>query len=276
MGLMDQGADWYSNNQGLLVQYGVNIVAALLILIFGFIVAKLLASGLEKLLEKRKLDATISHFIGSMVKYSIIAFVIIAALSRVGVQTASFIAVLGAAGLAVGLALQGSLSNFASGVLIIGFRPFKAGDFVEIAGTSGSVETVQIFSTVLVTVDNKVVIVPNSAVLGGNIVNYSRKDKRRIDLVIGVSYSADLAKTKQVLEQVISAEQRVLSSEPAMIGVLELADSSVNLAVRPWVRTSDYWPVYFDLMEQIKIELDKAGIEIPFPQMDVHLDKPAA
>jgi small conductance mechanosensitive channel len=274
MDLMNQGASWFSENQGLLIGYGVNIVAALLILIFGFMAASVLAAALQRVLEKRNLDKTISHFIGSMVKYSVIAFVIIAALSRVGVQTASFIAVLGAAGLAVGLALQGSLSNFASGVLIIGFRPFKAGDFVEIAGTAGSVETVQIFSTVLVTPDNKMVVVPNSSVLGGNIVNYSRKDKRRLDLVISVSYSADLAKTKQVLESVIKAENRILSGDPVTIGLLALADSSVNFAVRPWVRTTDYWPVHFALMEAIKLEFDKAGIQIPFPQMDIHLDRP--
>ncbi|WP_026958164.1 small-conductance mechanosensitive channel MscS [Aliagarivorans taiwanensis] len=276
MDVFGSGSSWIEQNQELIIQYLVNIAAALIIIIIGFIVAGILARGVEKLLNARNLDNTISHFIASLVKYGIIAFVIIAALSRVGVQTASFVAVIGAAGLAIGLALQGSLSNFAAGVLIIGFRPFKAGDFVEIAGTSGAVQSVQIFTTVLTTPDNKLVVVPNSSVLGGNIVNYSAKDTRRIDLVIGVGYNADLAKTKQVLRAVCEADERVLKDPDITVGVVELADSSVNFVVRPWVRTADYWGTYFDLMENIKNELDNAGIEIPFPQMDVHLDKAAS
>lgn len=276
MDVFGSGSSWIEQNQELIIQYLVNIAAALIIIIIGFIVAGILARGVEKLLNARNLDNTISHFIASLVKYGIIAFVIIAALSRVGVQTASFVAVIGAAGLAIGLALQGSLSNFAAGVLIIGFRPFKAGDFVEIAGTSGAVQSVQIFTTVLTTPDNKLVVVPNSSVLGGNIINYSAKDTRRIDLVIGVGYNADLAKTKQVLRAVCEADERVLKDPDITVGVVELADSSVNFVVRPWVRTADYWGTYFDLMENIKNELDNAGIEIPFPQMDVHLDKVAS
>ncbi|WP_026971203.1 small-conductance mechanosensitive channel MscS [Aliagarivorans marinus] len=276
MDVFGSGSSWIEQNQDLIIQYLVNIAAALIIIVVGFIVAGILARGVEKLLNARNLDNTISHFIGSLVKYGVIAFVLIAALSRVGVQTASFVAVIGAAGLAIGLALQGSLSNFAAGVLIIGFRPFKAGDFVEIAGVSGAVQSVHIFTTELTTPDNKLVVVPNSSVLGGNIVNYSAKDKRRIDLVIGVGYNADLAKTKQVLRAVCEADERVLKDPDITVGVVELADSSVNFVVRPWVRTADYWGTYFDLMENIKNELDKAGIEIPFPQMDVHLDKAAS
>ena len=183
------------------------------------------------------------------------------------------IALLGAAGLAVGLALQGSLSNFASGVLIIVLRPFKSGEYIEAAGTAGSVDSVQIFATTLTTPDNKIVVVPNSAILGGNIVNYSRMPERRIDLTVGVSYAADLAKTKAVLEKVLQANSGVLEEPAPQVAVAELADSSVNLVVRPWVKSEDYWTVRFELMEALKNGLDEAGIEIPFPQMDVHLDK---
>ncbi|WP_221075331.1 small-conductance mechanosensitive channel MscS [Agarivorans aestuarii] len=276
MDVFTEGTSWFENNQDLLMQYAINIAAAIAILFVGMIVARIMASSVEKLMNARKLDTTISHFVGSMVKYIIIAFVIIAALSRIGIQTASFVAIIGAAGLAVGLALQGSLSNFAAGVLIIGFRPFKAGDFVEIAGTAGSVASVQIFTTVLKTPDNKQIVVPNGAVLGGNIVNYSTHPTRRVDLVVGVSYNADLAKTKAILREVCEADSRVLKDPDITIGVSELADSSVNLVVRPWVNSADYWGAYFDLNENIKVALDNAGIEIPFPQMDVHLDKVAS
>ncbi|GDY28281.1 mechanosensitive ion channel protein [Agarivorans sp. Toyoura001] len=276
MDVLNQGTSWLENNQDLLMQYAINIAAAIVVLFVGMIVARVMASSVEKLMNARNLDSTISHFVGSMVKYVIVAFVIIAALSRIGIQTASFVAIIGAAGLAVGLALQGSLSNFAAGVLIIGFRPFKAGDYVEIAGTSGSVASVQIFTTVLKTPDNKQVVVPNGSVLGGNIVNYSTHPTRRVDLVVGVSYNADLAKTKAILREVCEADTRVLKDPDITIGVSELADSSVNLVVRPWVNSADYWGVYFDLNENIKVALDNAGIEIPFPQMDIHLEKVAS
>ncbi|WP_022940549.1 small-conductance mechanosensitive channel MscS [Psychromonas hadalis] len=271
--VMANGVEWVNNNQGLLIEYGLNIVAAFLTLFLGMLVARLIAGGFHKVLTKRKLDITIVDFVSHMVKYVIVAFVVIAALSRIGVQTTSFIALIGAAGLAIGLALQGSLSNFASGVLIIVLRPFKAGEYIEAAGIAGSVESVQIFATTLVTVDNKFVVVPNSSILSGNIINYSRKATRRIDLMIGVSYSADLAKTKAVLEKVVAANPKVLKDPAVLVAVAELGDSSVNLVVRPWVNSEDYWPVRFALMEAIKNGLDEAGIEIPFPQMDVHMDK---
>jgi len=265
--------DWVNNNQGLIIEYGLNVVAAIATLVIGMIIAGMISSGFRRVLTKRELDPTIIEFVSHMVKYVIVAFVVIAALSRIGVQTTSFIALLGAAGLAVGLALQGSLSNFASGVLIIVLRPFKAGEYIEAAGTAGSVESVQIFATTLVTPDNKCVVVPNSSILGGNIVNYSRKPTRRIDLVIGVSYNADLAKTKAVLETVVTANALVLKDPGVQVAVAELADSSVNFVVRPWVNGSDYWPARFALTEEIKNALDEAGIEIPFPQMDIHTDK---
>jgi len=267
------GVDWITENQDLITHYAMNILFAIATLIIGFIVARIIAGGFAKVLTKRKLDSTIVDFVSNMVRYAIVAFVVVAALGRIGVETTSFVAIIGAAGLAVGLALQGSLSNFASGVLIIALRPFKAGEYIEAAGTAGVVESVQIFSTTLTTADNKYVVVPNSSILSGNIVNYSRKATRRIDLVIGVSYSADLAKTKAVLEAVLAANEKVLATPEAQVAVAELADSSVNLVVRPWVNGGDYWAVRFELMEAIKNGLDEAGIEIPFPQMDIHTDK---
>ena len=273
VGLIGNSMDWVVNNQGLIINYGMNILSAIVTLFIGMMVARLISGGVRKVLLKRKLDSTISDFVSHMVQYVIVAFVVIAALSRIGVETTSFVAIIGAAGLAIGLALQGSLSNVASGVLIIALRPFKAGEYIDAAGIAGVVESVQIFSTTLTTVDNKFVVVPNSAILAGNIINYSRKETRRIDLVIGVSYNADLAKTKAVLEAVVKANKGVLASPAPQIAVAELADSSVNLVVRPWVRGDNYWPVRFELMEAIKIGLDEAGIDIPFPQMDVHVDK---
>jgi len=271
--VLNNSVHWFAENQDVIIGYIMNIVFAIVTLIIGLMVARFIAGTLHKILTRRKLDSTIVDFVSNMVRYGIVVFVIIAALGRIGVETTSFVAMIAAAGLAVGLALQGSLSNFASGVLIIALRPFKAGEYIEAAGTAGTVESVQIFSTTLTTPDNKFVVVPNSAILDGNIVNYSRKPTRRIDLIIGVSYNADLAKTKAVLETVIKANAGILKSPEPLIAVAELADSSVNLVVRPWVNGPDYWRVRFELMEAIKNSLDEAGIEIPFPQMDVHMDK---
>ena len=273
LSVVGEGLAWVTNNQGLLIEYGMNIVAAILTLVIGLFVARLISGGFHKVLTKRKLESTIVDFATAMTRYVVIAFVVIAALSRIGVQTTSFIALIGAAGLAVGLALQGSLSNFASGILIVMLRPFKAGEYIEAAGTAGSVVSVQIFSTTLTTPDNKFVVVPNSAILGGNIINYSRMPTRRIDLVIGVSYGSDLAKTRELLDRVVKANSAVLATPAPQVAVAELAASSVNLVVRPWVNCEDYWKVRFELMEAIKNGLDAEGIEIPFPQMDLHIDK---
>lgn len=271
-GVLNAGT-WVADNQELLIQYGVNILSALVILFIGNIITKSIANGVAKMLRRKDMDEAVVEFLHSLVRYLLFVIVLIAALGRIGVQTASVVAVIGAAGLAVGLALQGSLSNFAAGVLIVAFRPFKSGDFVEIGGVSGSVESIQVFSTILKTPDNKMVVVPNASVIGGPITNYSRHKTRRIDLVIGVSYDADLKHTKAVLNRVIEADDRILKDPAPTVGVLALADSSVNFAVRPWVNTVDYWTVYFDLMQAIKEELDKENIGIPYPQMDVHLNK---
>jgi len=271
--ILSNSVTWFADNQDLIISYALNIIFAVFTLVIGMMVARFIAGTLHKILSKRGFDSTIVDFVTRMVRYVIVAFVIIASLSKLGVETTSFVAIIGAAGLAVGLALQGSLSNFASGILIIALRPFKAGEYIEAAGTAGVVESVQIFSTTLTSPDNKFVVVPNSAILGGNIINYSRKPTRRIDLIIGVSYNADLAQTKAVLESVLSNTKGILPTPEPTIAVAELADSSVNLVVRPWVNGADYWPIRFELMESIKNALDEAGIEIPYPQMDVHMDK---
>ncbi|ENL6071812.1 small-conductance mechanosensitive channel MscS [Vibrio cholerae] len=264
---------WLTNNSDLLIQYGVNVISAILILFIGNLVVKRVAGSVANVLKKKEMDKAVVEFIHGLVRYTLFIIVLIAALSRIGVQTASVVAVLGAAGLAVGLALQGSLSNFAAGVLIVAFRPFKAGDYVEIAGVAGSVDSILIFQTVLKTPDNKMVVVPNSAVIGGAITNYSRHATRRVDMVIGVSYKSDLQKTKRVLRETLEKDPRILKDPDITIGVLTLADSSINFVVRPWCKTEDYWKVYYDSMQAIKEALDANGIEIPFPQMDVHLNK---
>ena len=264
---------WLTNNSDLLIQYGVNIISAVLILFIGNIIVKVVAKSVAKVLEKKSIDKAVVEFAHGLVRYLLFVIVLIAALGKLGVQTASVVAVIGAAGLAIGLALQGSLSNFAAGVLIVAFRPFKSGDYVEVGGVAGSVEAIQIFQTVLKTPDNKMVVVPNAGVIGSPITNYSRHETRRVDLVIGVSYSSDLKLTKQVIREALEKNERILKDPAIQIGVLALADSSVNFVVRPWCQTSDYWDVYFDSNQAIKEALDANGIEIPFPQMDVHLNK---
>ncbi|CDT83102.1 MULTISPECIES: small-conductance mechanosensitive channel MscS [Vibrio] len=270
---LSQAEQWLTNNSDLFIQYGVNIISALIILFIGNLIVKAVANSVSKVLQKKKMDRAVVEFIHGLVRYLLFVIVLIAALGRLGVQTASVVAVIGAAGLAVGLALQGSLSNFAAGVLIVAFRPFKSGDYVEIGGVAGSVDSIQIFQTVLTTPDNKMVVVPNGSVIGSPITNYSRHDTRRIDLMIGVSYGADLQKTKELLTKICESDERVLKEPGVQVGVHTLADSSVNFVVRPWVNTAEYWDVYFDLMQAIKEGLDNEGIEIPFPQMDVHMNK---
>lgn len=269
--IVNQAQSWISNNQELIIHYAVNITAAILTLVVGFIAVGILTGGVHSVMKKRNVDNTISEFVTSLIKYGLLAFVIIAALGRVGVQTASFIAIIGAAGLAVGLALQGSLSNFAAGVLLIGFRFFRAGDYVEAGGTAGTVHSVQIFTTILMTPDNRMIVVPNSKILNDNIINYSREKTRRLDLVIGVSYSADLKLTKEVLTRIINEDPRVLKEPECRIAVSNLGASSVDFIVRPWVEADNYWALKFDLLEKIKNELDANNIGIPFPQMDIHV-----
>jgi len=270
---MNSILNWLSDNQIILQEYLIKFLVALLIIVIGKFVAKLIRKATEKVLQKKGVDQIVISFVGGMIYGLAVLISFIVAISHLGFNTSSLVAIVGAAGLAIGLALQGSLSNFASGILLISFRPFKSGDFVELAGTAGVVEELHIFSTKLKTPDNKTVIIPNGAITNGNIINYSSKPIRRIDLIIGVSYNANLADTKAILTKIANAHPLVLKDEEITIGVSELADSSVNLVVRPWVKTENYWPVYFDLLETIKTELDNAGIEIPFPQLAVHVNQ---
>ncbi len=253
------------------VEYGAKILGALLILILGMWLAKMLRSGLVKLMQKRKVDPTLTSFLTSLLHVGLQAFVIIAALEKLEVKTASFIAILGAAGLAVGLALQGSLSNFAAGVLMIIFKPIRVGDFVEAGGAVGSVEEIGIFTTVLTSPDNKKIIVPNSSVTGGNITNFNANGTRRIEVVASISYGDDIDKAKEILAGIMAADQRILKDPAPQISLSEMADSSVKFVVRPWVKPADYWGVYFDTMESIKKKFDETDITIPFPQRDVHI-----
>ena len=250
---------------------GLQIIAAIVILIVGFWLAGIMKRIVRRMLSRTEVDPILVSFTASLTRIAILVFFVIAALGKTGIQTTTFVAVLGAAGLAVALAFQGSLSNFASGVLIIVFKPFKIGDFITAGGVTGGVEAIGIFTTELKSPDNKKIIVPNAKVTGDSITNFSAKDQRRVDMVAGVSYGADLAKVRTVLEGILSEDERILKDPAPTIGVLELADSSVNFAVRPWVKTADYWDVFFDTTEKGKVELEKAGITIPFPQRDVHL-----
>ncbi|MFZ5759889.1 MAG: mechanosensitive ion channel family protein [Thermodesulfobacteriota bacterium] len=257
--------------QEIVTFYGLNIIAALIIYIIGKWTAKFIQGFAEKLMNRAKVDPTLIRFVGNLAYIGMLTFVILAALNQLGIQTTSFIAVLGAAGLAIGLALQGSLSNFAAGVLLIFFRPFKKGDFIEAAGTSGTVEEIQIFTTMLVTPDNKAIIVPNSKVIGDNIVNITAKPTRRVDFIFGVGYEEDIDRVKTVIHQVMTEDDRILKDQEIFIGVAALADSSVNFAVRVWVNADDYWPVFFDTNERMKKRFDAEKISIPFPQRFVHM-----
>jgi len=272
--LPDPGFDWNQileviQSRGL--DFSVNVAIALAIFYVGKMAISLVVRGLRKVMRRQAVDKTLETFVCNLVRVVLLVVVIIAAIGQLGIQTTSFIAIFGAAGLAVGLALQGSLSNFAAGVLIVLFRPYKVGDFVEAAGIAGVVEQVQILTTVLKTGDNKQIIVPNGQIMDSIITNYSANDTRRVDMVVGVSYDDDLDKVRSTLQALIDAEDRIMDEPAPTIAVSALADSSVNFVVRPWVKTSDYWGVMFDLTEAIKKRFDQEGISFPFPQQDVHL-----
>ena len=259
--------------QGLIAAYGLKILAAIVIFFVGKRLARILADVLGKVMRRAGTDETLVKFVVNLSFMGLFAFVVLAALNQLGVQTTAFIAVLGAAGLAIGLALQGSLSNFAAGVMLILFRPFKVGDYIEAAGTAGTVEGIMIFSTKMKTPDNKEIHVPNGAIMGGTITNYSAKDTRRVDLVFGCSYNDDISKVKGLLEEIVSADERVLKDPAPTIAVSELAESSVNFIVRPWVNAADYWGLYWDFTETVKIRFDQEGISIPYPQQDIYMHK---
>ncbi len=262
--LMQSGLD-------LLMTYGPKILAAIAIFYIGKIVAKWIKRLVTKVMTRGNVDPLIIGFTGSITYMAMMAFVIMATLGQVGIQTTSFIAILGAAGLAIGLALQGSLANFAAGFLLIMFRPFKVGDVIEAAGVTGKVNDIQIFTTTLKTPDNKIIIIPNAKLGSDNIVNYSAQTTRRVDLVVGVSYDADLKEVRNILEDIVSKDERILKDPAHLIAVGELADNSVNFFVRVWVKSEDYWDVFYAANETVKLRMDEAGVGIPYPQRDIHL-----
>jgi len=271
VGSINNAGNWLVKNQDLLIQYAVNIVAAIVILIIGLLVARILSSAVSRVMRMRGIDLTVSDFLSALVRYAIIAFTLIAVLGRIGVQTTSVIAVIGAAGLAVGLALQGSLSNFAAGVLLVIFRPFRAGEYVDLGGVAGTVTQVQIFSTTLRTPDDKIIVVPNGKIIAGNIINTSREPNRRTDIIVGVAYDANIAQVKKILGDIVAADTRIQQEKGVVVRLNEMAASSLNFVVRYWTSNGDSQEVNWDLLEKFKEALDEHQIGIPFPQMDVHL-----
>lgn len=254
-----------------LLAQGMKVLGAVIVVVVGFWLSRKLANLCGHLMERKKVDLTLVNFFKGLIYYALLVLVLIAAAGQLGINTVSFLTILGAAGLAVGLALKDSLSNFASGIMLILFRPFRVGDVVTVAGVTGSVQSINIFNTVLHTADNQKIIVPNSKIMGDSITNITANETRRIDLVIGIGYEDDVDKAKVLLTKILAEEPRILKDPAPTIAVAELADSSVNFVVRPWVKTKDYWPVRFDLTEKIKKTFDQEGINIPYPQQDVHL-----
>lgn len=259
--------------QTYVIPWGIKFVLALAIFIVGRIIVAAIVGFTRKIMNSRGMDEILVSFLCAILRWVLLLFVIIAALSQLGINTNSLVALLGAAGLAIGLSLQSSLSNFASGIMLIIFRPFTKGDFVEAGGATGVIEKISIFTTTMTTPDNKEVIVPNGAIIGNNITNFSARDTRRVDMVFGISYDDDIRKTKQVLEEIIAADERILKEPAPVVALGALADSSVNFLVRPWVKSEDYWKVMWDTTEAVKLKFDEVGISIPYPQMDVHLGK---
>ena len=253
--------------------WGTQIVLALLIFIIGRIAVGMISNGVSKVMTTAKLDPILVNFLSGILRSVLLLLVLVFALSKLGLDTTSLVALLGAAGLAVGLALKDSLSHFAAGVMLILFRPFKVGDYVEINGVGGSVEQITILSTRLKSPDNKVITVPNASVFGNTMINFSEQATRRVDMVVGIGYGSDLLKAKAILEEMVNGHELVLKDPAPKIAVSELADSSVNFVVRPWVNAADYWTVKWDLTEKIKLRFDAEGIEIPFPQMSLHIEK---
>ena len=260
----------------IIAQYGVHVIAAVTIIVVGLWSAKKIKSILVTTLNRREVDPTLVGFFSSLLHGSLVVFILTAAISRLGVQTSSIVAVIGAAGLAVGLALQGSLSNFASGVLLIIFKPFVIGNFIKAGGEAGTVVEIGILSTELMTPDNVKIILPNSQVMGGSITNFSAHPTRRVDMVLGVSYGDDLEKVKQIIHELLAADERVLDDPEPWVAVSNLGDSSVDFVVRPWVKGEDYWNFKYDFTQSIKEACEASGVSIPFPQRDLHLYQESA
>lgn len=273
---INNAGGWLVRNQALLLSYAVNIVAAIFIIIIGMVVARAISKTVNRVMVARHIDPTVADFLSALVRYGIIAFTLIAALGRVGVQTASVIAVLGAAGLAIGLALQGSLSNLAAGVLLVTFRPFRAGEYVDLGGVAGTVLHVQIFSTTMRSADGRYIVIPNGKIIAGNIINFSREPVRRNEFIIGVDYDADIDLVRKLLTEIIESDERILKDREMTVRMNELGASSVNFVIRTWSNSSDLQAVYWDVLERIKKTFDAHGIGFPYPQMDVHFKREKA
>ncbi len=258
---------------GLAMQYGLKLIGAIVVLIVGLWIIKLIMKGIKKTMDKKEMDESLKPFLLSMIGILLKIMLVISVLTMVGIQMTSFIAILGAAGLAVGLALSGTLQNFAGGVMILIFKPFKAGDFIDAQGYMGVVNEIQIFITILTTPDNKTVIIPNGGLSTGAVVNYSAQETRRVDWSFGIAYGDDFDKAKVMILDLLKKDQRILTDPEPFIALGEMADSSVNITTRVWVKGEDYWGVFFDMNEKFYKNADKHGLSIPFPQMDVHLDK---
>ncbi len=256
--------------EAYVLPWGINIVMALVVFIIGKFIVKILVKVAKKMMIAAKIDKILVEFVGSIISTVLLLFIVIATLDQLGVDTTSLIALIGAAGLAIGLALQGSLQNLASGVMLIVFRPFNDGDFIDAAGVSGVVEHIGIFTTTMRSGDNREIIIPNGAIFGGTITNLSKRSTRRVDMVFGIGYDDDIKKAKEIINRILDADERVLKDPAPLVAVAELADSSVNFNVRPWCKTEDYWDVYSDTHENIKLTFDAEGISIPYPQMAIH------
>ena len=259
--------------KALIIDYGMKLITAVIIIIIGFWIAGMITRALRKVMNKRDMEPALQSFLGSILSMTLKVLVVISAISTMGIEMTSFVAILGAAGLAVGMALSGTLQNFAGGVMILIFKPFKVGDFIEAQGHSGSVSEIEIFNTILKTPDNKTIIIPNGGLSTGSMVNYSTEPRRRVDWTIGIGYGDDADKARRVIQGMLDADKRVLRDPEPAILLSELADSSVNFAVRAWVEAGDYWGVFFDLNENVYKNFEKEGLNIPFPQMDVHVQQ---
>lgn len=260
---------------GIIISNLVNVLVAVAVLVIGFWIIKKLVKRINKVLEKREMDQSLRTFLSSLTSVGLKALIVVSAISQLGIEMTSFVAILGAAGLAVGMAFSGTLSNFAGGVMLLVFKPFKVGDLIAVQGEEGIVDEVLIFNTILKTLDNKVIILANGAVANGTIVNYTKADKRRVDWSFGIAYGDDLKVAKELLAKFVAEDSRVLHDDANLVALGELGDSSVNITVRAWCKTADYWGVFFDMNERVYKEFDAAGLSIPFPQVDVHMQKEA-
>ncbi len=263
---------WESMSE-LMVEWGISIITALVILIVGFWIANIITRSIKKLMIKREVDLSLVPFLNSLISTTLKILVVITALSQMGMEMTSFIAILGAAGFAIGMALSGTLQNFAGGVMILIFKPFKIGDYIEAQGHSGTVKHIQIFNTILNTPDNKIIIIPNGGLSTNSMVNYSTMKTRRVDWSFGIAYGDDADKTEKVLMDLLKADKRILSDPEPTVAIGELGDSSVNFTTRAWVESADFWGVHFDMYKKVYQTFEKEGLSIPFPQMDIHLDK---